>query len=331
MLYKHFFIFEYMSKIFITKYKPKTISEFTNDHQFTSIIETLNKVDNLNLLLIGGSSIGKTTLLNCIVRDYYNLTNNQHIPDTNTLFINSLKEQGIQYFRNEMKTFCQSRSSIFGKKKLVIIDDIDIINDQGQQVFRNYIDKYSKNIHFICACTNIQKVIESLQSRLHIIKIPKPSNDYINSVMNKIIINEHININNDIKKYLLMSSENSIRIIINYLEKIYLYNDSITLEECKKICSTISNYHFDNYYQYLNNNQSDEAIKILYNIHDQGYSVIDILDFLFKYTKNADNIKETDKYNIIQVLCNYITIFHNVHEDCIELALLTNNIYNIIK
>ena len=68
------------------------------------------------------------------------------------MFINNLKEQGIQYFRNEMKTFCQSHSSIHGKKKLVIIDDIDTINEQSQQVFRNYIDKYKHNIHFISVC-----------------------------------------------------------------------------------------------------------------------------------------------------------------------------------
>ena len=70
-----------------------------------------------------------------------------------------MKEQGIQYFRNDMKTFCQSRSSIYGKKKIVIIDDIDTINEQSQQVFRNYIDKYSNNIQFISVCSNVQKVV----------------------------------------------------------------------------------------------------------------------------------------------------------------------------
>ena len=76
----------------------------------------------------------------------------------NVLSINSLKEQGIQYYRNELKTFCQTKSVILPKKKkLVILDDIDNINEQSQQVFRNCIDKYSQNVHFIASCTNTPK------------------------------------------------------------------------------------------------------------------------------------------------------------------------------
>ena len=62
------------------------------------------------------------------------------------MFINNLKEQGVNYYRNEMKTFCQSHSSIFNKKKLVVIDDMDTLSEQSQQVFRNYIDKYKNNV-----------------------------------------------------------------------------------------------------------------------------------------------------------------------------------------
>ena len=100
---------------------------------------------------------------------------------------------------------------------------MDTINEQSQQVFRNYIDKYSKNIQFISVCTNIQKVIESLQSRLHIINIPKYSENYLQKTMDKIMQNENININKDIQQYIKNNSHGSIRILINHLEKIYIY------------------------------------------------------------------------------------------------------------
>jgi DNA polymerase-3 subunit gamma/tau len=316
---------------FITKYKPYYINDFSDNKQLVNTINTLIELDSLNILLVGDVSSGKTTLLNCIAREYYGLQKHNNLPESNTLTINNLKEQGIQYFRNEMKTFCQSRSSIHGKKKLVIIDDIDLINEQGQQVFRNYIDKYSKNIQFISVCSNIQKVIESLQSRLHIISIPRQTHTYINAVMLKIIENENINIGKPIQDYLLVSSNYSIRTLINFLEKIFIYNNNITLEDCKKICSTISTYHFDNYYNKIVNNDLTGAIDVLYNIYDYGYSVIDILDFLFHYTKTCSLIDEECKYKVIIELCKYITVFHNIHEDSIELALITNNINNLIN
>jgi hypothetical protein len=41
-------------------------------------------------------------------------------------------------------------------------------------------------------------------------------------------------------------------------------------------------------------------------------------------------ISEDIKYKIIPFLCKYITVFHNVHEDGIELALFTNNLNDLI-
>lgn len=335
MLYKysiHYYIIK-MPQIttFITKYKPYYIKDFTDDKQFLNIINNLIKLDNLNVLFVGNSSSGKTTLLNGIAREYYNLKMNESIPENNTLFINNLKEQGIQYFRNEMKTFCQSRSAIYGKKKLVLIDDIDSINEQSQQVFRNYIDKYSKNIQFIAVCTNVQKVIESIQSRLHIINIPRHTDEYVINTMNRIIQNENINVNDDVKSYILKISNNSIRIMINYLEKVFIYGNQITIEQCEKLCSTISLHHFNKYYQYLKDDNLKDAITILYQVYDYGYSVIDILDYLFYYTKICNELTENIRYEVVILLCKYITVFHNIHEDCIELALITNNINNLIN
>ena len=37
------------------------------------------------------------------------------------------------------------------------------------------------------------------------------------------------------------------------------------------------------------------------------------------------------KYKIIPYLCKYIHIFHDVHEDEVELSLFTNNIYKLLN
>jgi DNA polymerase III delta prime subunit len=315
---------------FIIKYKPYFIEDFCIDDKLKSVLKTLLEIDNMSLLFIGGPSSGKTSLLFALIREYYKLDKHDVLPENNILFINNLKEQGIQYFRNEMKTFCQSHSVIYGKKKLVIIDDIDTINEQSQQVFRNYIDKYKHNIHFISVCTNIQKVIESIQSRVHIIKINQPTQDQIVKVMNSVIIKENLNVDEESKRYLLNTSNGSIRLLINYLEKIYILNCKIDIELCKKICSIISFQHFETYIECLMEDRLTDAIDILYGIHDYGYSVIDILDYFFSFIKTSNSLNEDVKYRIIPLLCKYITIFHNVHEDCIELALFTNDVYNVV-
>jgi len=315
---------------FITKYKPYFIDDFTMDDNILKTIKILIQSDNLNTLFIGNPSSGKTTLLCAIVREYYGLDRNSPFPDNNIMFVNNLKEQGIQYFRTEMKTFCQSRSAIYGKKKLVIVDDIDNINEQSQQVFRNYIDKYKKNVNFISVCTNIQKVIESIQSRLHIVKLSSTTNEQIKQIMLRIINEEKIVITDEAIDHILTMSQLSLRIMINYIEKIFIYGEPVDLETCKAICSNISFRKFELYLEKLKKNDLRGAVAILYDIHDYGYSVIDILDFFFTFIKQTDVIDENSKYKLIPFICKYITVFHDVHEDAIELALFTNNIIPLI-
>jgi len=317
--------------MFVNKYKPYFINDFCMDDNLKKTIHTLIDIDNLKLLFVGNQCSGKTTLLYAIIREYYNLDKNTSFPEHNMLIINNLKEQGIQYFRNEMKTFCQSRCSIHGKKKLVIVDDIDSINEQSQQVFRNYIDKYKNNIHFISVCTNIQKVIESIQSRTHIININVPTKDDLIRIMNTIVTNENIIINDESKEFLIKTVDNSIRLLINYLEKFYILNKPINIDLCKKLVSNISYNLLEKYIIHIQNNEINEAIRLITKIHDYGYSVIDILDYFITFIKQTVILDDNTKYEVIPFLCKYITIFHSIHEDGIELALFTNNLKILLK
>ncbi len=212
-----------------------------------------------------------------------------------------------------------------------MVDDIDTINEQSQQVFRNYIDKYSKNIMFISVCTNIQKVNESLQSRLHILKMNQVVRDNLVTTMNKIVEKENLSIEPAAKEFLLNISNNSIRVLINHLEKICILDEPADLALVQKLCSNISYVQFERFIEKLKTKNLQGAIGILYEIHDYGYSVIDILDYFFSFIKYTPSLTEVQKYNMLPFLCKYITIFHKMHEDVIELAFFTNNLMQLVK
>ena len=318
---------------FISKYKPFRIGDFQASGEFLSILKALFVIDDLNMLFVGDANSGKTSFLYAIIREYYGVANESALPENNIMFINNLKEQGINFFRTEMKTFCRSHSSIYGKKKMIVIDDMDSINEQSQQVFRNYIYKYKRNVNFIFACSNTQKIIESIQSRIHILHIKSLNDMQIRVIMDRIIKNENICINEDMKSYILKISDGAIRNVINNLEKVYIYSlgkpDEISPEICKQLCSNISLQQFETYIQSFNTRDMSKSIQILYNIHDYGYSVIDILNYFFVFVKVTDLLDETKKYKIIPIICKYITIFNKIHENVIELALFTNEISNL--
>lgn len=319
---------EIEEKLFIDKFQPIYFKDFEIDYKIIEILKTLINMDNLNILLIGDMASGKTSLLNAIIKEYYAGSNSKDYEE-NVLYINSLKEQGINYYRSDVKTFCQTCSSIKNKKKIVVLDDIDTINEQSQQVFRNCIDKFSHNVHFISSCSNTQKVIESLQSRFTIIKIKPLKRENLHKIIIKIKNSENIDIDSEAEEFILDISNGAAKILLNYMEKFKLLNQKITYELAVQLCTNISFITFEEYNTLLKNNKLDEAIKLIYQIYDKGYSVMDILDSYFIFIKNTKNITEDQKYNIIPFICKYITIFHNIHEDEIELALFTNNLIKI--
>ena len=317
-----------MEQPFIYKYKPEVFDDFEIDNKLVHLLYTLINIDNLNILLIGDSGSGKTSLINCIIKEYYKEKYNS----INILIINALKDQGISYYRNEVKTFCQTICSIPNKKKIIVLDDIDTINEQSQQVFRNCIDKYSNNIHFIASCSNSQKVIDSLQSRIMIIKIKSLQLNNLENVLLKIASKENIIISDEAKKFTLSISNNSVRTLINYLEKFKLLSCNITYDIAINACTNISFNDFTNYTNLCKNNKNIvKAINLIYAIYDRGYSVMDILDNYFLFLKSTKIIDENRRYLIIKLLCKYITTFYNIHEDEIELALFTNNLIKIMS
>ncbi|MCJ7801108.1 MAG: AAA family ATPase [Candidatus Marinimicrobia bacterium] len=318
------------NRLFVYKYQPLYFDDFGKSNDVVKTLRSLLMIDYVNILLVGDVASGKTSILNSIIREYYYGYTPKEYED-NVLYINNLKEQGINYYRTDVKTFCQTCSVIKNKKKIIVLDDIDLINEQSQQVFRNCIDKYGHNVHFISSCSNIQKVIETLQSRLTIIKMLQLHREDLTNILNRIKKAEQIDIDNDAQEFVINISNNTIKILITYMEKFKLLNEKITMDLAVKLCSNISFCVFTNYINLCLENSLPKAIQLIYEIYDKGYSVMDILDNLFFFVKTTTMLSEDQKYTIIPYICKYITIFHNIHEDEIELALFTNNIINMLQ
>jgi len=212
---------------------------------------------------------------------------------------------------------------------MVIIDDIDTMNEQSQQVFRNYIDKYRHNVHFLSVCTNIQKVIESFQSRMHIIRIEPSTEAQIEELYEKIVRDNQLMVAQDAKNFLLKYCKHSIRSLINHMEKIWTLGRPITIDTCVKLCG-IDTTQYEKYMWALRNRDLPAAIKIMYDIYDYGYSVIDVMESFFGFIKMTQLVTEEEKYRIITYFCQYITVFYTVHENVIELAFFTNDMYKLL-
>ena len=345
--------FENVHSPFISKYQPDDLNEFQQlDKTTVKLVKSLIHLNNLNVLIVGDSGTGKTSIIKSIIKEYYGNGNDYN--HENVLVLNSLKEQGIQYYRNDLKIFCQTCSLIKNKKKIILLDDIDLINEQSQQVFRNYMDKYKHNVNFISSCTNIQKVIDSLQSRTIIVKIHPITYTCLQQIITKISLKEALIFSHESQELLLHICNSSIRILLNYLEKIKILSihshsqsseslqqeqqeqqdnhaNAIEVELIHKLSTNISYRLFDEYTNFILKNKMVEAVNIFYKLHHEGYSVMDILDNYFIYIKITNLLNEDVKYKLTILVCKYIIYFHNIHEDELELAFFTNNFIKLLQ
>lgn len=313
-----------MVECFLNKYSPKTFQEFSIDNY------TILNDSDVNILINGTFSTGKTTLLFKFIQNYFD--DNINIYDNpNILFINNLKDQGIQFCRTNVKTFCQTSSNL-NKKKIIAIDDIDEFSDVSQQVIANCLNKYGNNVICIASCINTLKVFNGLKSRMIFITISSPTYDKLLDITNNIINNENIDIESNLIPILIHSSNSSYKILLNTLQKIKIFNSKVDKNNIYELITSINFKNFNLYIQHVKDLNLIEAINILDSISNSGVSVIDILFEFFYYIKISNIIiDDMVKYNIIQIISKYIIIFNNLHEDSIELAFFTNEIFNLFN
>lgn len=314
-----------MTECFLKKYSPKRKEDFFIDNY-----ETFETPLKYNSLINGDSGTGKTSLIIHLIHMYLKYQSNVYF-DENVLFMNNLKDQGIQFCRSNVKLFCQTPSDNSETKKIIAIDDIDEFSEICQQVICNYVDKYSKNIIFLATCTNSLKVYDGLKSRMMIINIKHPTNEKLNELCDHVLKNETISIDEKNKKLIIESSNFSYKVLLNTLFKVKIFDDTLDDDATSELITSINFNEFDNYILNIKTNNINNALEIIFKIADSGISVIDILYEFTLYIKRENKIlNDTDKYEIITLVSKYITIFHDVHEDVLEIAFLTNDLISYI-
>ena len=101
-----------MHSPFIHKYQPLYLKDFEMDSELVSLIQTLIDMDALNVLFVGDSGCGKSSITQAIVREYYGDTP----PDDNILYINTLKDQVSPTIEQRLRHFVKPQALFLGKK-----------------------------------------------------------------------------------------------------------------------------------------------------------------------------------------------------------------------
>lgn len=309
----------------MNKYLPTEFSELNIDNQKIKLIESYLKNKKLFFLIYGNQLTGKTTLINMILDKYYSKEEKK----SNVLYFNILKDQGINYFRNDLKNYCQINNNITNKKikKTIVFDDMEMLSDQCQIIISTLINNYP-NINFILSCNDLNKVNTSIMNILEKINLNPITNEYLLKIFNKITSKIDLTFNKEEVNFLINASNLSISKLINHINKALIIDNKYKL---KDEVTNILIRDFDNYINLCKNSKYKEAFNFIINFYNNGFSVIDILDDLYIYIKIHSNLQDEKKFMLLKYICNYVNIFNNIHEHEIELIFLTNNIIILLN
>lgn len=149
------------------QYRPKTIDDCIIPKETKKQMnEIVASGDIPNMLFVGRPGIGKTTVAMALCDQL----------QTDVLFINASKDNGIDMVRSRVEQFA-STVSLTGGKKVVIFDESDGLSSQAQDSLKGVIEQFAKTCSFIFTANNLYKVIPALQSRLRTYSFSVPQEE----------------------------------------------------------------------------------------------------------------------------------------------------------
>ncbi len=141
--------------LFVEKYRPISVKDVIMPTSYrNAFLKMVEEGEVQNLLLYSSyPGSGKTSLAKAICNDI----------DADYIYINASEDSGIDVLRTDIRRFASGRS-INGKKKIVILDELD--GSKGLQPgLRGAMEEFHNTCRFIATCNHVNKIIPPLRSR----------------------------------------------------------------------------------------------------------------------------------------------------------------------
>ena len=173
------------------------------------------------------------------------------------IHLNASDDRGIDIIRNQINQFVNSKGLFTTGTKFIILDEVDYMTKNAQNALKQLLQIYMKNVRFCLICNYISKIDYSLQNEFTRLRFDKLPNDKITSFINKVNINEKLNLNKDVMINIQQHFKSDIRAMINYMQT---NQDNINNNYI------ISNVNYEKLYEKLKENNYDNLNKYIKNL-----------------------------------------------------------------
>lgn len=150
--------------IWAERYRPTQLEDLIFPKKLRSKVqEWIDKGEIPHIGIFGSvPGTGKSSLLSVLIESL----------QTDTLWINGSKDNGIDMIRGEISGFA-GNVAVTGNIKLICIDEADYLTIPAQSTLRSDLELYAKNARFAFTGNHPDKIIPPLKQRLQVFDLDK--------------------------------------------------------------------------------------------------------------------------------------------------------------
>ena len=260
--------------LWVEKYRPTKITDCILPESIkNTFIEFIGQKEIPNLLLSGGSGVGKTTVARALCDELH----------ADYILINGSEESGIDVLRNKIKQFA-STVSLQSGSKVVILDEADYLNPQSTQpALRGFIEEFHRNCRFIFTCNFKNRIIEPLHSRCSVIEFKINGNkimlaEQFMERVEQILKSENIGFDEPVVAELIMKHFPDWRRVLNELQR---YSVSGTIDtgilvniaevNLTELMTHLKKKEFTKMRKWVVDNIDNDPVKVFRKIYEKLY------------------------------------------------------------
>jgi DNA polymerase III delta prime subunit len=299
------------------KYAPETLDDMILSPAIRRKIESFRETQAIpNILLVGHSGIGKSTLAKLIVND---------VLKCQYRYINAGDENGIDTIRMKVTDFVQTKG-FDGRKKAVILDEASHLTFQAQGALKNVMEQHIDTVSFILTGNHSHMIVEAIKSRCQEYDLTFSIKEYGKRILN-ILNKEKIQFDKGFVLNRIKTYYPDFRKCLNELEKYTVDGvlESKLIEE-KQIVSDIYAKTLDKSVEIL------EFRKFVMSQEENfNKDYINITEKMFDYITSRKDINEQEKGESLIELCECLKSYPNVMNYEINFSTTMLKIRNIIS
>ncbi|WP_099320788.1 DNA polymerase III subunit gamma/tau [Anaerococcus sp. Marseille-P3625] len=313
-----------MAKALYRQYRPKTFDKVLGQDRVVNVLKNqvkLNKISHA-YLFAGERGTGKTSCAKIFAKAINCLNpvdgspcgkceNCLAIEEETTIDVvemDAASNRRIDDIRNLKDNVIYPPNKL--KYKVYIIDEAHMITREAFNALLKIMEEPPSHLVFILATTEIEKIPQTILSRLQRFEFNKIGRKEIYQQISKILKDKNISMNDDAINLIIKKSNGAMRDALSLLDQVLsLELDNYSLKDVESLIGVVDFYEIDKLTEAIIKKDSFKSLDTLFSIRDKNKTNREIISSLIAYfddilihkmTNNDSFFKDEERLSYIK-------------------------------